>query len=247
MTWLLALLISLAFCRIEKWRRRIAWAALVIAAVFTNPLLYHVVSNAWEPEPLPLDSIESPYDDAVVLGGFTRLYATPIDRLHLSRDPNRFTQAVELYQQGKVKRLVFVSGGTASAAPHPSEAELAARTAARFGVPTDAIVALSTSRNTRENATEYRSFVESQEFPGGSPSTLLITSAFHARRASGCFQRAGVEFTLFPTDHRTERDHENRRLSLSNTVVPSPGTIFSWGSLLREWFGMLVYRLRGWI
>jgi uncharacterized SAM-binding protein YcdF (DUF218 family) len=192
-----------------------------------------------------IKEIEPPFDDAIVLGGFMRLYATPTDRLHLGADANRFTQAIELYHLGKVKRLVFVSGGKTSAAPPVNEAELAARTAERFGVPTEAIIALSTSRNTHENAEEYRAFDE--ENGPDSARRLLVTSAFHARRAEACFRKAGVDVTAFPTDHRAERDHPGREVSFSNTLLPSPGTMLSWGHLFREWFGILVYRLRGWV
>ncbi len=246
LTWLLGLLVALAFCRTGKWRRRLMIAVLAVAVIFTNPWLHHAVSNAWEPAPLSLPKIDTAFGDAVVLGGFTRLYATPTDRLHLSGDANRFTQAIELYHLGKVRRLVFVSGGHTTADASLTEAELAARTAARFGVPEDAIVALGTSRNTHENAEEYRAW--RRDSGGGDAPFLLVTSAFHARRAAACFRKAGMdEFIVFPTDHRSERAHPDRRLTLSNTVIPSPATMLSWGSLFREWFGLLVYRLRGWI
>lgn len=245
LSWLLALLLALAFCRQEKWRKRSLFAALIVALVFTNPWLHHAVSVAWEPEPVAFEEIEDPYDNAIVLGGFTRLYATPTDRLHLSGDANRFTHALELFHAGKVKRLIFVSGGKTSSEPVMSEAELAARTATRFGIPSEAVVALGTSRNTYENAEEYRAFIDKETTNPQRP--LLVTSAFHARRSDACFRKAGIEADIFPTDHRSERDHPGRKLTVSNTIVPSPGTMLAWGGLFREWFGLLVYRLRGWI
>ncbi len=247
LSWLLLLLVALAFCRAPKWRRRLIGTTLAIAVVFTNPWLHHTVSNAWEPAPLAIADLDPPFDDAVVLGGFTRLHASPPDRLHLNADANRFTQAVELHHLGKVKRLVFVSGGKTSTKPPRAEADLAARTAERFGVPASAIVSLPTSRNTHENAEEYRAFLEESGPVDDGRRLLLVTSAFHARRAAACFRRAGLEVTVFPTDHRSERDHPGRRLSPGNTVLPSPGTLTAWGPLFREWFGLLVYRVRGWI
>lgn len=246
LTWLLALLVAFAFCRSPRWRVRLGLAAGLVAILFTNPWLHHLVSNAWEPAPLRLEDIATPLDEAIVLGGFTRLHATPTDRLHLNADANRFSQAIELYHLGKVRRIVFVSGGRASSDSTLTEASLAARTAMRLGVPEEAIIALGTSRNTHENAEEYRAYREGAGLED-SRTTLLITSAFHARRSLACFEKAGIETRLFPTDHRSERAHPGRTLTLSNTVVPSPGTMLSWGALFREWFGMLVYRLRGWI
>ncbi|MCB1233075.1 MAG: YdcF family protein [Verrucomicrobiae bacterium] len=250
LTWLLGLLVALIFVRSTKWRRRLGIAALVVAVIFTNPWLHHAVSVRWEPEPLSIKAMEEPFGDAVVLGGFTKLWATPVDRLHLGSDPNRFSQAIELYHLEKVRRLVFVSGGHTTADSSLTEATLAARTAERFGVPKEAIVALGTSRNTHENAEEYRAWREknSGDATDGDAPFLLVTSAFHARRSAACFRKAGLsEFVIFPTDHRSDRDHPDRKLTLSNTVAPSPGTMLSWGALFREWFGMLVYRVRGWI
>lgn len=246
LAWLLALLVAFALCRSRRWRVRLGLAVGMVALIFTNPWLHHAVSNAWEPAPLTLEEIDPPYDEAIVLGGFTRLHATPTDRLHLNAEANRFSQAVELYHLGKVRRLVFVSGGRVNSDPPLTEARLAARTAGRLGVPEEAIIALGTSRNTHENAEEYRVHRES-EGSGEPRRVLLVTSAFHARRAEACFRKAGIETRLFPTDHRSERAYPGRLLTFSNTVVPSPGTMLSWGALFREWFGLLVYRLRGWI
>lgn len=244
LTWLLGLSALVALLRSSRWKFPAAWAALAVALVFTNPWLYHAATNAWEPEPVEMADLDPPYQDAIVLGGFTKLWATPTDRLHLNADGNRFTQAVELYHAGKVGRLLFVSGGLTSSTPVLAEADLAARTARRLGVPETAVVALNTSRNTRENASETRAFYERE---GRVPERLLlVTSAFHARRSLATFRSAGLEPALFPTDHRTERDHADRRLSLANTVLPRPSTILYWGPLLREWVGLLVYRLKGW-
>jgi uncharacterized SAM-binding protein YcdF (DUF218 family) len=243
--WLAVLLVLMIRLKPPRWRRAAGWAALAVGLVFTNPWLYHAVMHWWEPAPLTMAEMTEPYDDALVLGGFTELWATPTDRLHLNADAGRFTQAVELYQLGKVRRLVFVSGGVTAAEPVMSEADLAARTAERFGVPREAIVALNTSRNTRENATECRAHYDAA---GGPPARLLlVTSAFHARRSLGSFREAGLEVTLFPTDHRTGRNHADRHWSVANTVLPHPDQILSWGPLFREWLGLAIYRIRGWV
>lgn len=249
LTWLLSLLMALIFVRSTKWRRKLGIAALAMSVILTNPWLHHAISVRWEPEPLSILEMERPFGDAVVLGGFTKLWATPVDRLHLGSDPNRFSQAIELYHLGKVRRLVFVSGGHTTADSSVTEAELAARTAVRFGVPEEAVVALGTSLTTYENADEFRAWrEESGDSTDGDAPFLLVTSAFHARRSAACFRKAGFsEFVVFPTDHRSDRDHPERKLTLSNTIAPSPGTMLSWGALFREWLGMLVYRMRGWI
>lgn len=245
--WLVTLAALSLWLRPGRWRTVARWALAILAVVFSNPWLYHRAMQWWEPAPLAIEALAGePWDEAIVLGGFTRLWAVPTDRLHLNGDGNRFLHAVELYHLGRVGRLIFVSCGMTDTEPPMAEADLAARTAERLGVPRGAIVALNTSRNTHENAAEYRDYLDSQAEPRPRR-LLLVTSAFHARRSMAAFAGQGLEVTLFPTDHRTGRDHAGRRWTVGNTILPSPGTVLSWGPVCREWLGLVVYRLRGWI
>jgi uncharacterized SAM-binding protein YcdF (DUF218 family) len=241
--WIAAGLIALLFLKSPTRSRHLRLAVILLALLFTNPALHHLAMHQWEEPAVALADLTIPYDDAIVLGGFTRLSALPSDRLHLNGDGNRFSHAIELFHLKKVRRLVFVSGARTSPSPTITEAALAARTAARFGVPPGAIVALTTSRNTGENAAETRAFFEKS---GGPPRRLLlVTSAIHARRAAASFRKAGLVVDLFPTDHRTGPGGADRIWTLENTVIPNFGTLLSWGTFFREGLGLFVYRLRG--
>jgi uncharacterized SAM-binding protein YcdF (DUF218 family) len=241
--WVIGLLFFSWRSRKEKWKQNSLVIALVLLVGFSNPFLYFLVCKWWEPAPIALDELSEPYDYAFVLGGFTRLYATPTDRLHLNDSANRFTHAIELFKQGKVRHLVFVSGAFTSSLPSETEADLAARTALLFGVPADCVTALSTSLNTYENAIECRKFLEAGD-RGVSPRRLLITSASHLRRADACFRKQGITCDLFPTDHRTNRNPE-RRFSPGDFLLPSPATFTAWSALFHEWVGLASYRLLG--
>jgi uncharacterized SAM-binding protein YcdF (DUF218 family) len=242
--WLVAGLITLLFLKSPSWIRRVRWGVVALALLFTNPALYHFAMCQWERPPLAISDLEAPYDDAIVPGGFSRLWAVPADRLHLNGDGNRFSHAVELFHLGKVRRIVFVSGGTTSSFPPAGEAELAARTAVRFGIPAEAVVALTTSRNTGENASECLAFYRNS---GGPPSRLLlVTSAIHARRAEASFRKVGLAVDVFPTDHRTGPGGSERVWTFGNTLLPDFATLLSWGTLFREILGLLVYRVLDW-
>lgn len=241
--WVLGLLLLSLFIRKPRLKKGLLIAATGILLIFSNPLIFHTITTWWEPRPVAIEELNEPFDYAIILGGFTRLYATPLDRLHLNSHPNRFTQAIELHRLGKVQHLVFVSGSTTAAQVPVSEAKLAARTAIRFGVPETSITALSSSQNTFENAKECHAFISKMDTE---PTLLLITSASHMRRARACFEKSGLKFSIFPTDHQTERN-PNRSLTFSNTIIPAPGTMNSWSKLFHEWVGLLVYRIRGWV
>jgi uncharacterized SAM-binding protein YcdF (DUF218 family) len=78
------------------------------------------------------------------------------------------------------------------------------------------------ARNTYENATLTKAAVDPQ--PG--QRWLLVTSVWHMARAVGCFRKAGFNVLPWPIDQQ-------------------PGDRRSAYGPLREWLGLLVYRLIG--
>lgn len=241
--WVLALLLVAVFYRSQRVRRILLGISIGLLLLFSNPFLHRLTTQAWEPPPVALNdlAVPTPYDYGVVLGGFTRMYATPLDRLHLNDSANRFSQAIELYHRKKVKKLVFVSGSNTADLPPVNEAELARETAVRFGVEKADVIALPTSRNTFENAVEFREFLGDES---ESASLLLVTSASHMRRAQACFRKQGLDPALFPTDHRTNYDPSARE-TFGSLLLPNPATFTAWKTLFREWLAMMTYRVRG--
>lgn len=241
--WVLALVIAAFILPKERGRRIVAAAAILLMLLFSNPFLHRLTNLAWEPSPVAIREIAvpDPYDYGIVLGGFTHMYARPLDRLHLNNSANRFWQSLDLYHQGKIRTLVFVSGSTTSGKPPLSEAEMARDAAIRSGVPEKSVIALSKSRNTFENAQEFREFLTDNPNKG---SLLLITSASHMPRALACFHKQGLHPDAFPTDHRSNHDPD-AAVTLGSLLAPSPATFTAWRSLFREWLSLATYRLRG--
>ena len=57
-----------------------------------------------------MQAIDPPYDVAIVLGGFSDSKQEPRDRLHLSHSGTRLTHALQLYQEGRVRKILVTSG-----------------------------------------------------------------------------------------------------------------------------------------
>ncbi|MEZ5304442.1 MAG: YdcF family protein [Verrucomicrobiales bacterium] len=96
----------------------------------------------------------------------------------------------------------------------------------------------SGSRNTRENAANTAALL------GGEAKTarcLLVTSAFHMRRAMACFECVGLDCQPFATDHR---GGSPGRFSPAY-LIPDPSGFSTWQLFVKEWAGMLVYRIIG--
>ncbi|MDR7131029.1 uncharacterized SAM-binding protein YcdF (DUF218 family) [Algoriphagus sp. 4150] len=110
------------------------------------------------------------------------------------------------------------------------------------GVPAEDIMIEDQSKNTYENSLFTKTFLKEkgididQEF-------ILITSAFHMKRAQACFDKVGLATESFPTDYYSH----DTKYDIPTLLFPDPYSIFIWHKLSKEWIGILVYKLVGYI
>ena len=178
-----------------------------------------------------------PYDVVVVLGGVVDFGAMRRSgQLELTDAVDRISQAAILLRTGKA-RVALLSGGIVfpRAGDPPSEAEVLAAWFREQGIEPDRLVLEGRSRNTRENATESAAIIAAR----GWKRVPLVTSAWHAPRALGCFRAAGLSPDLLAVDHRTG--------SPSGLLawLPRAASLSASTDALRELFGGLVYRVMG--
>lgn len=90
----------------------------------------------------------------------------------------RTNEAIKLYQNGWAPKLIF--SGAAQDKSGPSNAAAMGRQAEDVGVPSDAIILEDKSETTQQNAEKSQSIFEQYDIK----SVILVTSAYHERRAS---------------------------------------------------------------
>jgi uncharacterized SAM-binding protein YcdF (DUF218 family) len=90
------------------------------------------------------------------------------------------------------------------------------------------------SRNTLENGLFTRQLLDSLGM--GQQKHLLVTSAWHLRRAAHCFEKAAVNFDIYGTDFLGERPDGN----FFQQIEPSWDALMQWDLLLKEWVGYMV-------
>lgn len=90
------------------------------------------------------------------------------------------------------------------------------------------------SRNTYENAVFTKALVA----PKPGERWLLVTSAYHMPRSVGLFRRAGFLVEPYPVDWRIGE----RVFAFENV---SADGLFRTDIAVREWLGLLAYRLSG--
>jgi|SRR6476661_171921 len=235
--WLVLLLLLALFSRDARRRQRFLRVATVLALIGTNPGLANEALRAWEMPPILLNQLPAQSDAAVLLTGVAE-DKLPHDRIYLGRGADRLTHTLWLYRAGRVRRIL-ITGGSGSlletARTEARELDILLRMA---GVPAQDILLEEKSRNTRENA------LFTKELLAQHPeikSLVLVTSAFHQRRALGCFQKLGLNPVPFPADYRTER----RMTTPDYWLFPSPNALVQWSLLLHEVLGWSMYKVLG--
>jgi len=110
----------------------------------------------------------------------------------------RVRTAVDLWRRGYAEIIVFAGGALDPSSP--SSGEIMKRQAITFGVPDSAILVEEVSTTTDENAQRVAALMREAKLD----SAILVTSAFHQRRASLHFAREfegfGLTFQNSPAD-----------------------------------------------
>lgn len=179
-------------------------------------------------------------DAIVILGGALSAPSGEHTRPELNAAGDRVLFGVELYRAGKAPLVVFTGGAVGVFLSKEQAEAVAAQTVLEdMGVPAGAIRMESESRNTHENAV----FTYRMLKPLGVHRILLVTSAAHMPRASALFRHAGFDVIAAPCAFRTGWGTER----LLFRLLPDPGHLDDSEAAIKEYVGMTVYKLRGWM
>jgi uncharacterized SAM-binding protein YcdF (DUF218 family) len=182
--------------------------------------------------PVPMDTI-SPKDVAIVLSGGLAQGAG-----HMGSTGDRVMQAALLLRAGKVKTIIVTGGNLPWARSPVIEASIAAELLETYGIQTDLITVEGKSRNTHENAVNTAAIWREKGFQSG----LLVTSATHMPRALASFRKAGLDVDPWPADFRGKYP----LVSSVFDFLPDAGALEKTTTAVKEWLGLVVYRLRDW-
>ena len=106
----------------------------------------------------------------------------------------RINEALRLYKEGRVKRLIF-TGGTREAG-FPSEAEVARKFAVQHGVPVKSILVDTESRTTVQNLVQAKMLMNA----AGIHSVLLVSDPLHMRRVMAIAEALRLNASPAPTE-----------------------------------------------
>lgn len=106
----------------------------------------------------------------------------------------RIRHGIDLYQRGLAPKLIF-TGGYGGTGARFSESQVARRYALRHGVPEDAILIESISRNTHENLRQASTLMQNHNLH----SAIIVSDPLHMARALRLSGELGIHAVGSPT------------------------------------------------
>lgn len=241
------LLLGLAIAVFWKRPKTAAIAVVLALSVLllgSNPWIARGLVQSLEWQNLP--EAEFPQAAAiVVLGGSTRSAHPPRPWVELREEGDRVLYGAKLYRQGKAAKVILSGGRINWRGRGAAESEDMAELIQTMGVPATAILQDPDSLNTYENAINVRRILQEKNLQGP---LLLVTSALHMPRSLAIFRHLGMPAIAAPTDFLVTREAEDQGwLAFLLSLPPSVEALQASTQALKEYLGLVIYRLRGWL
>ena len=234
-----ALLLGLLALLCMRWRRlsrvllvlSLGWLYACSTALVAD-WLFASLEEAYPPRAMSV----LPTADAIVLLGGSIRGDTHLGSLpDLNDQADRLAHAAVHYKAGKAPVILLTGGAAPGNRP---ESEQMAQYMELMGVPPGALLQERQSRDTQQNALYSAVLLRARE----ARTILLVTSAFHMRRAVPLFEREGLQVIPAPTDFRRKVvQHDVPRW------LPSVQALERSTYAIREYAGYLYYQYRNWL
>ena len=183
-----------------------------------------------------IDENHAPTADAIiVLSGGGRHKAPGKANIFEWNDPDRYLAGISLFEKGKAQKLFFTGGNTPYGIKSKNEGTLYKEHAIRLGLPSESIATTSRVVNTAQEAIQIRRMLKNNI---SSSRIILVTSAFHMKRAKKLFERQGFIVLPFPVDFKTSESGEWRN---PYQWIPNAQSLASSSQAIREIIGRTIY------
>ena len=241
------LLLTAIFIKKRQAKKWLVIAATAIIWLGGNTFVSSAAVRSLEWQYLPPDNM--PQAQAiVVLGGGTAPAQYPRATVEVEEAGDRVIYGARLYRDGHAPLVVVTGGVLPWSSTESNGAANMADLLDLMGVPSEAILLEGESDNTYENAVFTKELLE----PMGIRQIILVTSAMHMPRSVAIFENQGFDVTPAPTDYLETRSSVQKPFSETwpdwvLAIFPSPHNLHKLTLAIKEYIGIAVYGLRGWL
>lgn len=234
MIWVMVLLLGAILTKDEFKRKKRLIIATLLLFIVSNSFLVNEALLFYESD--GTEQLDSSYEVGLVLGGFSKK-DTILDRTVFFEANDRLMQAIKLYKDGKIKKLMISSGNASVLHQELKEADAVHDYLLSIGIPDSAMIIENQSRNTLENIQYSKKLLDSL---GIKSRVLVFTSAWHIPRTELCTNN-NLKVHFYATNYMSDG---RRDFSPDNLLVPSATAMSKLEMLLKELVGYVFYLLK---
>jgi uncharacterized SAM-binding protein YcdF (DUF218 family) len=239
LSWIFILLVLAFFKKNKAVGRKFLLTAIIVFYFFSNKFICDEFVRKWEVGYHENINIAESYDVGIVLGGNIVKYDYQNNRIIFRDQADRLMQAIDLYYQGKIKKILLTGGPGSMFFRDQFEASFIKKYLLKIQIPDSVIMVDSVSDNTYENAVNAKKLLVTFKLDTGK--SLLFTSSLHMRRSVAIFNKAGIMATAYPTSKITG----DRLFNIYHLFIPSVESLSCWEDLIHEWLGYITYKIMG--
>ena len=217
-------------------KKKYSLATLFILLFFSNTFIFDAFMRAWE-YPATRSTELSGQKIVVMLTGMTT-YSPLKKRVEFNDRSDRLMQTIDLYHKNKISKIILCGGSGTLITNDKKEFTELHSYLSRNCIPDSILIDEFISRNTFENAANTKKLLAEINY---TDTVILITSAYHMRRALACFVKQNIKIIPYPTDYYSG----TVKFELDYLPLPSAQTMMNWEKLFHEWFGCITYQLTG--
>jgi uncharacterized SAM-binding protein YcdF (DUF218 family) len=215
-------------------KKKVIYSSLVLFYIISTPFFadnfFKVVEGQYnKPEIEKINEV----DAIVVLGGSLRINELKNKYNIEWQDADRFFGGLKLYKEKKSKKIVFTGGKMPYNLTKLSEGDVLKKYAIEYGINADDILVTKDALNTFEESEAV------QELLGENKNIILVTSAFHMKRAKKLFEQKGFNVTAYKVDYKTAPIVKINFINL----IPSASSLSKTEIAFREILGRFYYNL----
>ena len=225
---------------IIRKKSKYIYSAFIFLIIFSNGIVADILWGFLEYPWKRLDySLVTPADGIVVLSSGRHLPPgnTKIIEWY---DPDRFLAGIDLYKANKSNKLIFTGGINPLNSNLPPEGEIYIKEAISIGLPKEHLFTTYPVKNTLQEAKAIKKLFNNEN-PLIQNKVILVTSAFHMKRAKKVFEGEGISVQPYPVDFKNSKNFFS---SFRNPLkwMPSSSHLNKSSKAIREIIGRIIYR-----
>ena len=211
--------------------------SILFSLGIVSQLLWRIVESPWQ----RISAEQVTISDAIVVLSGSRHPSPGNKQIVEWLDPDRFLAGIDLYKKGKAPIIIFTNGKSPFKPKMKGEGDFYLKEAQELGIPYSAIKNSGTALNTNQESIEIKKILNPYNIPS-TKTILLVTSAFHMKRAKKIFESQGFIVRPFPVDFKTRGKWAGSFLLDPTLWVPNAHYLASSSAALREIIGRIIYK-----